>query len=412
MTQPRTGNPRIPIYRLAAARAISIGGGAAAFAALMYVVFDKTGSAKWVAATLFFTFGVSGLMSPIGGLIADRFDRKWVMIWSDLAGAACFVVMAFLHDPALLIAVAFIAALAETPFWSASSGAIPNIATPEDLSKANALLVASRNLGLMLGPVIGGVMVASLGAQWVFLFNAATFVFSAALVWTVRANFQEERDEEQATKGLRVGFSYLAHEPVLRTILAAWSGMVLGMGMSMVADLPLVKSFVPDSVALGYGALIACWGGGALIGTIFGRWMNARNEGYYIVYGTAVIALGTAATALAPGFVIALAGVLIAGIGDSSTIVADESILQRRTPDEIRSRVASVSQALWQIALAISYIFGGIVVGYLGPQGMYGVGAIMGAIATVVLIPILGIMRKEADERDKAMDVDKTGSGE
>src|SRR5205823_2999487 len=107
MTTP----PRTAVRRLALARAISLSGGAAAFAALNFTIYEKTRSPAWVAAALFLTFGTVGFASLFAGSIGDRFDRKRVMILSDLAGAVCFAAMAFVHDPGWLLVVAFLSAL-------------------------------------------------------------------------------------------------------------------------------------------------------------------------------------------------------------------------------------------------------------------------------------------------------------
>src|SRR5437870_3434263 len=90
---------KAPVRRLATARLISITGGGAAYLALNYTVYKRTGSATWVAAALFLTFGMEGIIGGLAGGLGDRFDRRKVMIASDLAGAACFFAMAVVHAP-------------------------------------------------------------------------------------------------------------------------------------------------------------------------------------------------------------------------------------------------------------------------------------------------------------------------
>ena len=90
---------RSAVRRLAAARVISITGGAAAYIALNFEVYDQTGSAAWVAAALLLTFGATGFVMPFAGILGDRFDRKKVLIASDLAGAAAFALMAVERRP-------------------------------------------------------------------------------------------------------------------------------------------------------------------------------------------------------------------------------------------------------------------------------------------------------------------------
>jgi MFS family permease len=103
-------------------------GGAAAYTALTFTVWEQTHSPKMQAVSLMFTFGVAGILGPFAGALGDRFDRRRVMIISEAVAAAFFAAMVFVDDPVWLIALAFGAAVAEQPFLSASSAAIPNLA--------------------------------------------------------------------------------------------------------------------------------------------------------------------------------------------------------------------------------------------------------------------------------------------
>src|SRR4029079_9992466 len=113
-----------------------------------------------------------GVAALFAGSLGDRFDRKRVMVLSDLGGALAFGAMAFITDPAWLLGVAFLSALAESPFLAASAAAIPNLVDEEDFCWANGLLMIGRNVGIIVGPLIGGVLIATIGAGSVFGMNA------------------------------------------------------------------------------------------------------------------------------------------------------------------------------------------------------------------------------------------------
>jgi MFS family permease len=389
----RTQSSRSAVRRLAFARLISVTGGAAAFAALNFTIYERTGSAAWLSASLLLTFGVSGLFAPLGGVLGDRFDRRRVMIASDLAGAACYGALAFVEDPALLLAVGFVAAVVETPFWSASAAAIPNLVGRDDLAWANGMLQLGGNTGIMLGPAIGGVLLAAVGTGTVFGANAVSFVLSAALVATVRGRFAEDRvahDEEH--RGMRAGFVFIARDRILRTIVLAWVVFVLGLGMAMVADVPLVELF--GAGAAGYGMLIGAWGAGSVLGSIAGRKLSERTEARALVAGTVVIGVTTAGVALSPWFPPVLALILMAGVADAIVMVADRNIQQRRTPDVVRSRVVSASEAVVTIALAVGFVLGGPALEVLGPRAVYAIGGACGFLGAVVLVPVLRASRR------------------
>src|SRR2546427_4820026 len=132
---------RSNIRRLAVGRLISVTGGAAAYTALMFTVWNRTHSATWQSGTLLLTFGVVGILGPLTGQLGDRYDRRVVMITSEAVAASFFFAMAFSVRPAVLVPLAFASAIAESPFWSASAAAIPALAESDgEIARANGLI--------------------------------------------------------------------------------------------------------------------------------------------------------------------------------------------------------------------------------------------------------------------------------
>jgi len=389
-------SPRSNIRRLALGRLISVTGGAAAYTALNYTVWHRTHSPTMQALSLLLTFGVAGLLGPLGGALGDHFDRRRVMILSEAVSAVVFLAMVPIHDPGLLIGVAFLSALTELPFFSASRAALPNLAErEEDIAWANSLITTGVHAGIAIGPVIGGLLVGTLGASWVFGLNAVSFVVSLVLTVQVRGRFHEERTaEHDEHEGIGAGIRFLWREPVLRRMSIAWLVFVLGMGMSMVADAPLADQF--HAGGLGFGLLIACWGTGSVLGTLFGRWLNERREPAAMVFGATGIALAAAGVGFAPAFPLALASLLAMGTCDGLTIVAENGVMQRRTPDAVRSRTMAAFDAALSLGLAVAYLFAGPVLRAVGPQPVYRIGAIGALGATVILMPLLRLRDAEA----------------
>ncbi|HYX80291.1 MAG TPA: MFS transporter [Actinomycetota bacterium] len=383
----RTTTSTAAVRRLAVARLISITGGAASYTALMFTVFRLTGSPTWLSATLLLTFGVSGLFGPLGGAISDRFDRRKVMIWSDLLGAACFGAMAFVtRDPWWLAGLAFASAVVETPFWSASGAAIPNLVDTDRLAWANGLVALGKNAGVMVGPAVGGVLLAAMGPGWVFGLNALTFVVSAAWVWSVRGRSFGGRAHDAEHQGLRAGFVFLARDRVLRLLVVAWSVLVLGIGLVMVADVPLVELFHAGSI--GYGLLIGCWGAGSVLGSLAARRLDERKEPRALFLGTLAFALSTGAIAVSPWFAPILVMAFVSGFGDAVTLVAEQGIQQRRTPDAVRSRVMAAADGIMTITFAVGLVAAGPVLRAMGPQNAYAIGGLTALGGAVVLTPI------------------------
>jgi len=395
--QPRTA--RSNIRRLAAGRLISVTGGAAAFTALNFTVWSSTHSPGMQALSLLLTFGVAGILGPFAGALGDRFDRRRVMIASEATTAAVFLAMAFADSPTWLIGIAFVAAIAELPFFSASRAAIPNlIDSPDQLAWANSLVTIGVHAGIAIGPVIGGVLLAAVGPSWVFALNAISFLISLGLTLSVRGRFQQDGTEaaDEEHVGLAAGLTFLWRDRVMRRMAAAWLVFLLGMGIGMVADAALAESFGASEI--GYALLIACWGTGSVIGSAAGRWMTPKTEPRWLVFGAFGISAAAFGVGIAPLFPLVLVCLFLMGTADGFTIVAENSIMQRRTPDAVRSRAMAAFEAVLSVGLAVAYLVAGPVLTAVGPQGGYVVGGITAMLAAIALVPMLRLRQEGADD--------------
>jgi MFS family permease len=377
--------------RIAAARLISLTGSQAAAISLVFLVYQRTGSAAWLSVALLLTEGAQGALAPLVGGLGDRFDRRRVMIASDLTAAVCFVALSLVAfaagSPVALVAVAFVTTVAESPFFPASGGAIPNLVTPDDLSWANGTVALGSNIGYLAGPALGGVLVASIGAPAVFVVNAVSFVASALIVSTVRGSFAGERPDEEQHGGAGAGFRHLFGDPVLRTMVVSFSVFALCVGGVIVAELPLATSFGVGSV--GYGLIATMFGIGALAGALRGRRLTTRTEIRALVVGSAITAVAFAAVGLAPAFWWVLAAMLVGGASDGVVDVAVETIVQRRSPDAVRSRVIGALEAVWHTALSVSFLIAGPLVNALGPKSAYVLAGMGCGASTLLLTPLL-----------------------
>jgi DHA3 family macrolide efflux protein-like MFS transporter len=385
--------PRANIRRLALGRCISVTGGASAFTALGYTVWHQTHD-PWLQALAFMlTFGVSGLVGPFAGALGDHFDRRKVMIWSETIAASFFFVMAFaVHSPMALIMFAFASAVAEAPFWAASRAATPNLAeTDEDIAWANSLIGIGWSSGVAIGPVLGGVIVAAGGPSWVFAINGVSFLVSVLLTASVRGSYADQRTQADIDehRGITAGVRHLLGEPVLRRMCLALFIFVLGAGMGMVADAALAESFGVGSV--GFGAIVTCWGLGAVIGNGSGRWLTAQRELRWVVWGAGGIGLAATGVGFSPVFPLALISLLAFGICDGLSIVAENGVIQRRTPDAVRSRALAGFEALASIGLAIAYLAAGPMLSAVGPRVLYRITGVTAAVSFVLLLPLLRV---------------------
>ena len=400
--------PRIAIRRLAAARTVSVTGSEAGWIALMVAIYASTHSTVWMSAALFVFVGGQGVFTSVLGGLGDRHDRRRVMIASELAAGAVAAAMAITHGPIQLVALALLSAAAQSPFFSASTAAVPNLVASEDVAWANSTISIGRNAGALLGPMLGGAVAGLLSPAVVFGANAICYAGSAAVVWTVHGRFADPaRTGADAHEGLRAGFRFILGDRVLRLITLAWIVLLFLLGPVLVAELPLARSFGVG--AAGYGLLAACWGGGAIAGSFFGRRLARSRERTTMVGGCAVIGCGFATVALAPAFVVALAGMVSAGIAEGAVTVCEQGILQRRTPDAVRSRATAATEAAVMTAFALSFPAAGLLIHLVGVRGVYLTTAAGCAVSALILIPAMRELRR-SDRRLKSEEAARAAS--
>ena len=383
-----TTAPTSAIRRLAVSRAISVTGWEAGWIALMVAVFARTHSTVWMSAALFAVIATGAIAAPMAGALGDRYNRRHVMVASELVTAVIVAGMAFVDAPAVLIGLAALGGLTQAPFNPASSASVPNLVADDRLEWANSTVSVGRNIGSLSGPLVGGVLAAAFGSSAVFAIGAVGFVLSAALVTSISGEFggRATATEEHHEHGeIRAGFVFVWHSPVLRWMTAAWMVLLFLLGPILVAELPLAHEF--GQGAAGYGLIAACWGGGAIAGSFLGRVTARWNEGATMIWGCAMIGGGFAIVAGAPIFAVAMLGMVVAGFSEGAVSVAELTIIQRFTPDAVRARVNAATEAAASCAFALSFPAAGLIINVLGVRGAYALAAVGCVLAGAILIP-------------------------
>jgi predicted MFS family arabinose efflux permease len=400
--RPRTA-PDAAIRRLALARLVSVAGSMAAYTALVDLVFTRSGgSAVAVSMAVLLSIGAVGLLGPFGGYVADRWDRKRAMVASDLVGAGLFLALAVVDPLWLLFGVAFLTAVASTPFRAGSIAAVPNlVGDPNRLAAANSRLAIAGNLGIVLGPGLGGLLVGAIGAEPVFVLNAASFVVSAWLVWSIRAPFggatRARADAgtsppSHTDGGLLAGFALLRRDRVLLVIVLACTILHFGAGLSFVADRPIAEQFGVGP--FGFGVMLGVYGIGAVLGAWLASRLTASTEVPAIVTGFVIAGVAGVTVWLAPVFALVVAANLAWGVGDAASVVGRSGLFQRRSPDAIRGRVAAANESIMTVMLMAGMILGGPLVDGLGAQAAYGVAGILSIAAACLGASVVAVPRR------------------
>jgi MFS family permease len=376
------------IRRFAAAALISTLGTDAAAVAFGFYLYARTHSAIWLSAWWFLSFGIGGVLTPVGGWLADRLDRQRLLIAVNFGGAVCSTILVVLRAPGGMLAVSFVAAVIGRGYGPAANAAVPNLAGDQPLEKVNGTMGVAFNVGRLIGPVVGGVMFAILGRPWVFGLDAASFLVGAVLIATIRGPFRApgEVHDEEADRGVLAGFRRVLVDPALRALLLVWAALYFAVDIVLVGELPLTRALGAGAVA--FGILDAAWGCGSVVGSLLGRRLPRRWDPHAILLGAVGVVVGYMVIAVSPWFALVVLGMAIVATCDGAGTVAGFAFVQRRAADQVRGRVFAAYSTAGMVANAIAFAIAGFIVDAIGPRGIFVLGAAVAAISAPFLAPV------------------------
>lgn len=336
--------------------------------ALFTLVLRLTDSGRAVGLVLVARFLPSVVLGPLAGVVADRFDRRHVMIASDIVRAAVVLGFPFVRRPEHVWLVYFLTVLqlAFSAFFEpARTAALPSVVRGPDLVAANSLSSVTWSAMLTLGAAVGGPVAGLFGTDAAFILDSLTYVVSAVLVWRLRLPPRPARAKGRLTAAKVLGITatieglrYVWRRPrVLATLLVkpAW-----GVGGGILTLLPVFgeKVFpVGGSAAIGMSVLYAARGVGTALGPLLTRrfYSETRQQMQraiglsFFVAGLFYAAFG-AAGHVAP----AVVWLCVAHMGGSVIWVFSTVLLQATVEDEFRGRVFAVELMLMTFTLAAS----------------------------------------------------------
>ncbi len=364
---------------------------------------DLTGSSG-AAGLIFLLLGASAFLAPATGLLADRFPRRLVLIVNDTVTAAAMALLVTVrdrHDVWLIYVVAAVYGLSGQIYRAARGGLLHSMVPDEWLGDANGLL-SSVSQGLrIVAPLLGAGAYTAFGGPAVALGDMGTFVFSVASYIMlrppsdlVRKGKDERAGDEPASlmTDLVAGVKHVIGQPDIRRMVLASSVAFAGAGMIDVAMFSLVDQGLHKSTAL-IGVMTSFEGAGGIAAGLAAGWLMRRFGEYAIASAGFMligIAMAISATVTLPGV---LAGATLTGLGMPLVLVAELTIVQRRTAAELQGRALSASDAIITTPFTISVAVGAAIIGVVGFQLIY-IGVAAGFVAVgLALLPYLKITK-------------------
>jgi MFS family permease len=371
--------------------------------ALVLLVVDMSGSASAVGGVLVARL-LPTLASPLAGVLADRLDRRVVLVAADLVRAVLVVGLIFARDLPMIYALAFLLGAARTVFNPTVRAAFPAVVGGGDLTRANALISGTFSFSVMAGPALGGVLVASVGVEMAFLLDALTFLVSAALLSTIPLPAPGRDGAEEGFSGeLRAGFGYLVGARVPLAIVAGAFLATLTANAVIPAEAFLARETF-DAGDVGYGLLASLWGGGMILGSALTA-VLAGSANLILLYFVSIFATALAfvGVGLSPTFALALGAIMVAGTANGVDNVATDTVLQERVPDAFLGRVFAARFMTFSAGEALAYPIGGLIVDAAGPRSTYLLAGAATAAAGVLVLLILAAPLATAENDEQHM---------
>lgn len=332
-----------------------------------YVLFKLTNSETWVGMATFAQFLPSVLMSPIGGNLADRYDRRRVLLVTQsllalaAAGQWAYWGRGGTNPWMLLVFVALTGVLGglNIPAWQAY---VPSLVPREDLLSAVTLNSLQFNAARALGPAVAGIVLHSLGPSWAFLFNALSFGFVLAVLVVIRPKIAVPMRNAAKGSGFVDALRYALTQPGIVTGLLI--AMLIGFFGNPVIQFAVVYTKeVYKAGDLAYGFLVAGLGiGAALAAPFVSGWNLPRKLVVQIsfpAYGLACAVFG-----FSTSFWVGLAALAVAGAGFLAVISASNTAVQIIVADRYRGRVLAARVMSFTMAFSL----GGLLQGYLAER--------------------------------------------
>ena len=335
--------------------------------ALFLLIFKYTDSEFLLGILFTVRMLCFAFLQPISGLLADRMNRKHIMVWSNVL--QMFLALGFLavdgpEDIPWMLGLSGIMMLLHGAYVTAERAALPNVVSKEELATANALDAASWSTALCLGAMLGGIVVEYFGTDAAFIIDAGTFLFGAILLipLTIPQTFDKELSGplfSTAFSNIRKGWVRIAQEArLLRIVFAKASWNIAGGGLAGVFLVIAGSNVDGFGVALGFGLFFFARGIGTGTGPILARKFLTDQDKWPVLIGVLVMISGFfyffVGYTLGTNVWLTVFLVMLAHSASGANWVLSTILTQMWVEDEIRGRVFSIDMLIMSLTFSIS----------------------------------------------------------
>ena len=334
-----------------------------------WLVLELSKSAFYLGLDAFLSQIPIVLFSLIGGVVADRKERKNLLMFSQVVQMTCAFTLATLFATGVvhvwhILTLSFFTGFAQSFGGPAYSALIPSLVKKDDVPNAIALNSIQFNLARIIGPMLGGIALTKLGASWCFSLNGLSFIAVMISLLAIRTRFQPVKTGESMLTSLKQGFRFIWKQPAMESLIVLALLMTV-LAIPLIVFLPVFARNVFRGSADLYTLFLCCSGGGAVCGALIVAYMGRfKHQGRGALIMLALMGLLMFGFARSHYIPLSCVMIFFAGATMMAAMSSISSLVQLITGDHMRGRVMSVFNMAFRGGMPV----GSLVTGSLIPK--------------------------------------------
>lgn len=353
--------------------------------------------ASFVAALLIAAALPAVLLAPVAGRIADSADSQSVLVVTALISTAATAALAATGAAWQLLILVLILQVAQTfadPVWTVLT---PQIVGEERVGHAVGAIQMLSTFAMIMGPALGGIAVALMGASWSYLLNASLMLAMCVAVLRIRTRQHQVEEDTDETLGLKTsfaGFRSVANDSLLRSLAILLVGFVLGAESLNVIEVFLVRGSYDAGPGL-YGLANALTGLGLFVGAAWAAsWGTERQRVRGVVVGAIGLAVLLVLIGVSPLLSIAMFAFALSGVANGVLTTAFGTVMILRTAPRLRGRVAAALNGMTRFCAIVGPVIGGALGEAISPRSSFiAVGAAILIVTLAASVPVFAMSR-------------------
>ena len=353
-----------------------------------WLVYDITRSEFYLGLTAFLNGAPILLLSLFGGVLADRMDRRKLLLGSQYVQMSSAFALALLVgfnriEVWHILAAAFVNGLGQAFGGPAYQALIPSLVEKKHLPNAIALLSIQFTLARVVGAMIGGVAFTALGATTCFAINGLSFLAVITALYIIHVSFVPQKTDVHMLHSLAEGLRHVYRHPVILTLVVL-APITAFLGTPLVTMLPAFARDIFDLDPRGYSMMMAFWGGGAVLGALYIAWQgNMPNKGRRSLFMQILLGGTLVGFALSRELWLACIFLLLSGWAILGVFALVNSLVQLQAKEEMRGRIMSVYNTAFRGAMPLGNLLAGVIANRTGAPVVVAVNGVLMALVAV-----------------------------